>query len=404
VIVGGAAAAGADALALAEAGALTLARAPARDGGLGAVAARAAADEREVDARERLRIDQQGDRDVGLGGGAATVLDGRADIVVVAEVDDAGAGGDPLADAARARSEADWLVGMNATRAITARGRASGRDALYSIGRVQTPTLAMLVQREQAIAAFVPRDYWEVRGELVAGDGARFAARWRHGATGRLGSEALAAAIVARDQAHARAADPVGPRVERVRARTVREPPPLLFDLTSLQRTANKRFGWSAARTLELAQALYERHKLLTYPRTDSRHLTSDVVAELPALFGALGQRVEYAPFVAPLLASPPRPGRRIVDDGKVHDHHAIIPTGKVAGVDALDRDLRRLFDLVVRRFLGAFHPDAEIAQTEVWIRVGPGPAAREAPASGARTTRASGRARRQARTRRRKR
>jgi DNA topoisomerase-3 len=280
---------------------------------------------------------------------------------------------DALGDAARARSEADWLVGMNATRAVTARGRASGGAALYSIGRVQTPTLAMLVEREHAITAFVPRAYWELRGEFTTADGQPVTAGWRHGALARIGAAAIADEIVARDRAHGAAAHPAGPRVERVRARTVREPAPLLFDLTSLQRTANRRFGWSAARTLELAQALYERHKLLTYPRTDSRHLTSDVEPELPRLFAALGTLADYAACAAPLLAQPPPPGRRIIDDSKVHDHHAIIPTGKVSGVDALDRDARRLFDLVVRRFLGVFHPDAEFAITEAWIRVGPG-------------------------------
>ncbi len=287
---------------------------------------------------------------------------------------------DALADAARSRSEADWLVGMNATRAITARGRDAGHTALYSIGRVQTPTLAMLVGREHAIRAFVPRDYWEIRGELTTAEGQRFTAGWRHGTVARLGSAALAGAIVARDTAHGAAADPHGPRVERIRARTVREPPPLLFDLTSLQRTANRRFGFSAARTLELAQALYERHKILTYPRTDARHLSSDVARELPALFSALAAVPDYAAFAGPLVAQPPRPGRRIVDDTKVHDHHAIIPTGKVIRLDALDRDERRLFDLVARRFLAAFYPDAEIAITEAWIRVGPAVAGDAAP------------------------
>ncbi len=284
---------------------------------------------------------------------------------------------DALGDAARARSEADWLVGMNATRAVTTRGRQAGHTALYSIGRVQTPTLAMLVERERAILAFVPRDYWEVRAELRTATGEKFPALWRLGKLTRLATAALADAIVARDR-------PEPAVVERIRARTTREPPPLLFDLTSLQRTANRRFGFSAQRTLELAQALYERHKLLTYPRTDSRHLTTDVVPELPALFAALDTG-DYAPFASRLRSQPPRPGRRIVDDTKVHDHHAIIPTGTGARVEALDRDERRLYDLVVRRFLGAFFPDAEIALTEAWIRVGPPGAPVELPAEPAR-------------------
>jgi DNA topoisomerase-3 len=287
---------------------------------------------------------------------------------------------DALGDAARSRSEADWLVGMNATRAITVRGRAAGHTALYSIGRVQTPTLAMLVSREQAIRAFVPRAYWELRGDFRTADGHRFTAGWRRGSLARLGTAAIAEAIVARDAAHGTAADPHGPRVERLRARTVREPPPLLFDLTSLQRTANRRFGLSAARTLEIAQALYERHKILTYPRTDSRHLTTDVARELPGLFQALVEVPELAPFAAELVAHPPRPGRRVVDDAKVHDHHAIIPTGKSVRSGALDRDEQRLFDLVARRFLAAFFPDAEFALTEAWIRVGAAVAGEPAP------------------------
>ncbi len=269
-----------------------------------------------------------------------------------------------LADAARSRSEADWLVGMNATRAITARGREAGHDALYSIGRVQTPTLAMIVERERQIRAFVPRDYWEVTAALRTEAGGAFTARWRHARATRLGAAVLADEIVGRDTA----AEP--PIVESVRSRTVKEPPPQLFDLTTLQRTANRRFGFSAQRTLELAQALYERHKVITYPRTDSRHLSADVAAELVPAFTALAEVPAYTAFAQQLLAHPPRPTRRIVDDTKVSDHHAIIPTGNRPG--SLDRDEARLFDLIARRFLGAFFPDAEIAVTEAWIRVGP--------------------------------
>ncbi len=272
---------------------------------------------------------------------------------------------DPLADAARSRSEADWLVGMNATRAVTVRNRAGGHTALYSIGRVQTPTLAMIVAREQAIRAFVPRDYWEVRGDFTTSEGRAFGANWKYGEAQRLASAALADQIVARDRVAG------APIVESVRGKTVRETAPQLFDLTSLQRTANKRFGFTATRTLELAQALYERHKILTYPRTDSRHLTNDLIGSLPELFRSLTALPEYEPFASPLLASPPAPSRRVFDDTKVSDHHAIIPTGASVRLEALDRDELRLFDLVVRRFLGVFHPDAEFAVTEAWIRVG---------------------------------
>jgi DNA topoisomerase-3 len=283
-----------------------------------------------------------------------------------------GAEYEPLADAARCRSEADWLVGLNATRAVTVRHRTGGDSPLYSIGRVQTPTLAILVDRERAIRDFVPQDYWELEGRFLAAGG-RFTALWTHGKQTRLGAAPLAEAALARLRAHGRADDPHGPVVERVHQRRTREPPPLLFDLTSLQRTANRRFGLSAARTLEVAQALYERHKVLTYPRTDSRHLSMDMAGELPKLFQGLARLDEYAEHVRPLLADPPRPNRRVFDDAKVQDHHAIVPTGRTVAPGALDRDERRLFDLVVRRFIGAFHPDAEFAVTRAVIRVGPG-------------------------------
>jgi len=305
---------------------------------------------------------------------------------------------DPLADAARSRSEADWLVGMNATRAVTVssraaaprprvarpprRGRRGQSDSpLYSIGRVQTPTLAILVRRELEIRQFRPRDYWEVRGLYVpAGTPAdaaeKVTATWGvalpdgKAIRSRLGERALAERIVARDESAA--GGPDGAVVERLRQKRVREPPPLLFDLTSLQRTANRRYGLSATATLAAAQALYERYKILTYPRTDSRYLTTDMVKELPKLFRALAALPDYAPFAQPLLATPPAQSRRVFDDAKVNDHHAIVPTGQPVRLEELPRDERRIFDLVARRFLGAFHPDAEFALTDVVIRVGP--------------------------------
>ena len=189
-----------------------------------------------------------------------------------------------------------------------------------------------------------------------------------------LASDPLADQVVERARAHAAATHPAGPIVERLTQKRSREPPPLLFDLTSLQRTANRRYGLSASRTLEAAQALYERHKILTYPRTDSRHLPEDLAGELPKMFSGLAKVPVYAPFAEPLLAAPPvapARSRRIFDAAKVHDHHAIVPTGKVPNLDALSSDERRIFDLVARRFLGAFHPDAEFALTEAVVRVG---------------------------------
>ena len=232
------------------------------------------------------------------------------------------------------------------------------------------------MRREQAIRAFQPRDYWEVRGTFVpASDNPqKFSALWTirperdKGAVTRFGIRDLADQVVARTGARAAATDPAGPVVESLVQKRSREPPPQLFDLTSLQRTANRRYGFSATRTLEAAQALYERHKILTYPRTDSRHLPHDQASELPKLFRGLAKIPAYAPFAEPLIENDPAPAarsRRIFDDAKVHDHHAIIPTGKVPGPGTLGQDEERIFDLVARRFLGAFHPDAEFALTE---------------------------------------
>ena len=278
-----------------------------------------------------------------------------------------------LADAARCRSEADWLVGLNATRAVTVRHRSGPDSMLYSIGRVQTPTLAILVEREKAIQSFVPQDYWQLKAELTTTDGARFAATWSLDKTTRFANATAASEVRDRCRVHGAAVDPEGPLVESLKQSKTREPPPLLFDLTSLQRTANRRFGLSAQATLDAAQALYERHKILTYPRTDSRYLSSDMVGTLPKIFVGMAELDEYAPFVRPLLTSQPRPSKRFFDDSKIQDHHAIVPTGKAAKLDSLERNERRVFDLVVRRFLGAFYPDAEFAQTEVVVRVGSG-------------------------------
>ncbi|MBI5512551.1 MAG: DNA topoisomerase III [Deltaproteobacteria bacterium] len=294
-----------------------------------------------------------------------------------------GARYDALADAARSRSEADWLVGLNATRAMTCRQRAHSGE-LLSLGRVQTPTLALLVAREKALRAFVPKDYWELEGAFTtAGAGAeRFTARWGHQGRSRLAAAALASALKARCEACTGAQ---GPTVEHRDARTQRVPPPLLFDLTALQRTANRRYGMSAARALQVAQSLYETHKLLTYPRTDSRYLSGDLRAELPRVWAALATLPVYAPFTARVCAPTARLAR-VFDDGKVRDHHAIIPTARAPDPSRLSADERRLYDLVARRTLGAFFPDAEFQVVTAVVRVGapagpaPAPPAPEAP------------------------
>jgi DNA topoisomerase-3 len=270
---------------------------------------------------------------------------------------------DPLADAARCRSEADWLVGMNATRAVTV--RAGGRGRLLSIGRVQTPTLALVVAREAAIRAFVPERYAEVVGTFTAAPGIDFAATWTSPVDGKTRLEPPVAAAIAERAGAAGSA-----RVESVERTAEREPPPLLFDLTALQKTANKRFGLSAKRTLDAAQALYERHKALSYPRTDARHLPGDVRGELPGIFDALAGLAAVAPFVPAARAAAGGRLPRVFDDRKVGDHHAIIPTGRAPDPDRLGADERRVYDLVVRRFLAAFHPDAELEATTVTVAV----------------------------------
>jgi DNA topoisomerase III len=267
---------------------------------------------------------------------------------------------DALADAARCRSEADWLVGLNATRALTVRAK-----VLLSLGRVQTPTLALVVARERQIRDFVPERYDEVVGTFTTAAGATFKGLFhqRHdGARSRLTPEE-AAAVVARD----RAGPP--PRVEEVEQKVEREPPPQLFDLTTLQRTASKRFGLSAKRTLAAAQTLYERHKLISYPRTDSRYLPRDVRGELPDIFAALETTADYAAFARAARASAGAPLPRVFDDRKVGDHHAIIPTNRVAP-GALAGDEKRIYDLIVRRFLGAFYPDAQVERTRATVMI----------------------------------
>lgn len=276
---------------------------------------------------------------------------------------------DRLADAARCRSEADWLVGLNATRAVTMRAREGSDRTLYSIGRVQTPTLALLVRRDDAIANFVEKDYWQIRGDFLAARGQKFFAHWSHKDGNRLATESLANSLIARCSTRAR---DEGAIVEWVQTKRVREAPPALFDLTSLQRVANKRFGMSAAKTLEIAQALYERQKVLTYPRTDSKHLSSDMKAEVPSVLSALAKIPDYAPHVAPFASGVVPTPSRIFNDKEVSDHHAIIPTGKIP--TTLSSDERKIFDCVARRFIAAFHPDAEFDETRVVVRVGPLP------------------------------
>ena len=268
---------------------------------------------------------------------------------------------DRLADAARGRSRADWLVGMNFSRAFTlAHGEA------LSVGRVQTPTLAMLVERELAIRAFVPEEYLEVVATFE-GETGRYRGTWFDPAVKEEGGRRLprdgakANEVVARVKM-GRAA------VASVESKTRRVPPPLLFDLTELQRHANRLLGWSAKKTLEVAQRLYEERKAITYPRTDSRHLSKDVAATLPRLAAAL--EPSWGRLFAKGTGERPL-GARFVDDAKVSDHHAIVPTPNVPR--GLEGDERALYEIVVRRLLDAWHDDHAAATTTVVTEVAGG-------------------------------
>ncbi len=249
---------------------------------------------------------------------------------------------DALYESARCRSEADWLVGMNASRAFTVR-----YGALLSIGRVQTPTLKLLVRRRLEIEAFAPRDYWTV----TAGFG-DYEGLWLNEATRekRLYSAESAQAVA--DKVRGKPAV-----VESVTREEKKEWPPYLYDLTSLQRDANRLLGYTAQKTLSVAQKLYEEHKLLTYPRTDSRHLPRDMAGK--TLKAVQGLPEAYARLTTPVIRDGKLPMiRRVFDDAKVTDHHAIIPTDKKADLDKLPPDAKALYDLVARRLLAAFYPD----------------------------------------------
>ena len=259
-----------------------------------------------------------------------------------------------LEAAARSRSEADWLVGMNATRAATIRGRA-WVGGVVSLGRVQTPTLALMVKREREIQAFVPEPYWLVHAQFDP----RYEGLWFEGDETRLKEGKRAEEIATKVSG----ADGV---VESVERKEQSERAPLLYDLTSLQRDANRRFGFSARRTLQAAQSLYEDKKAITYPRTSSRWLSGDLVAQLKPTAATLAPIGEYAAAAQYVLGLQQLPLGRVVNDSKVDDHHAIIPTDVEHDLDRFSPDERRIFDLVARRFLAVFHPPARYARTTV--------------------------------------
>lgn len=277
-----------------------------------------------------------------------------------------------LADAAVCRSESDWLVGINGTRAMTAFNSKSGGFQLTTVGRVQTPTLAIIVEREEKIKRFVPRDYWEIHGDFKAQAGS-YPGRWFDETFDKAKKEgdehARAERVWDRAKAEAIRAKCLGkPGVATEESKPSSRLSPLLFDLTSLQREANARFGFPARRTLQIAQALYERHKVLTYPRTDSRALPEDYIPTVRGVMTML-TGTPLANHAKKILDEGwVRPNKRIFNNAKVSDHFAIIPT-QLAPKN-LDSDEAKLYDLVAKCFLAVFFPAAEFLITTRITRV----------------------------------
>ena len=249
---------------------------------------------------------------------------------------------DALYASARCRADADWLIGMNATRAYTIR-----YGVLLSIGRVQTPTLSMLVRRRREIDAFVPQVYYLVNADFGDYKGVYIDAKGEK-------------KIAAQEDAQAIAARVRGQQASVLEATREHKslPPPLLYDLTTLQREANAQFGFTAKKTLETAQKLYEQHKLLTYPRTDSRYLSHDMLGKVQSTLAAYDGALQ--PLGEKALEYGVRMSKRIFDDAKLTDHHAIIPTGKKAANLSLTADERRLYELVAKRLAAVFYPNYE--------------------------------------------
>jgi DNA topoisomerase-3 len=260
---------------------------------------------------------------------------------------------DDLGQAARARAQADWLVGMNLTRAYTVHNQ-----ALCTIGRVQTPTLAMIVGRDQRIASFRKTFFYELMAALEEG----FCAKYSRNGQTRIDDKAEA------ERLHRELIPHRTGTVRRIEKKTRRNRPPPLYDLTNLQRDANRRFGFTAARVLEYAQALYETHKLISYPRTESRHIAEDMVPALPGIL----EKLDHPQAAAALerLQGGHRLGKAYVDRTKLTDHHAILPTGRTPP-PGLSPALRKIYDLVVGRFVGVFLPDQVVEETVVSLDIG---------------------------------
>ncbi len=258
---------------------------------------------------------------------------------------------DNLFRSAQARSEADWIVGLNVTRALTCR-----HNAQLSAGRVQTPTLALIVDREKEIRNFVPREYYGVR--LKAGG---FSATYRDKNNN---ARSFDRSIMEKIAAVCEKGECVLTQVRKMRRQT---PPPAAYDLTELQRDANKKYAYSAKETLNLMQSLYEQHKLLTYPRTDSRYISDDVVPTLPDRLKAV-MVDSYKPFAQEIMRNRPLKTKYLVNNAKVTDHHAIIPTEESPDLWQLSGPERNIYDLVVRRFLAVLMPPYEYEEVELTL------------------------------------
>jgi len=270
------------------------------------------------------------------------------------------------------RSQSDWMVGLNMTRCATKMlgGSRISKESVHPVGRVQTPTLMLIVRREMEIRAFVPRVFWKVEADFRVAAGAYRGAAQVPGVEERKEAERFYDEAQAR--AVAEAALALGSGTVSDERKPKKESAPRLFDLTTLQREANRRFGFAAKTTLGAAQALYERHKALTYPRTDSSHLPEDYVATAKEVLASLGSGHAAGPFAREALGQGwvDRAGRRVFDNAKVSDHFAIVPTGTIP--DGLSDVEARIYDLVVRRFVGVFFPMAEFEETVRTTQVGP--------------------------------
>jgi len=255
---------------------------------------------------------------------------------------------------AECRAEADWLIGLNVTRALTCK-----HNAQLSAGRVQTPTLAMIVERENEIKRFVPKDYWTINANANG-----FTLTWQDKQSGqsRLFGKQQAEDILARVKGQTG-------EITEVKKEAKEEQPPLAYDLTELQRDANRKYGYSAKQTLGIMQKLYETHKILTYPRTDSRYITDDIVPTLPDRLKSIAVG-PYAEAARALLKGRIKTTKRFVDGSKVTDHHAIIPTEQYVNLGDLSSEERNIFDLVAKRFIAVLSPAFEYEQTTVKVGI----------------------------------